>query len=146
VGATEPEQPGQEVPASVDTSERISKLMDQVADRVLVSHRSSSTDPEVRIKLRQTVLQGTEITIHHEQGDLVVSLSVGSRELGEQLLANTGTLQSGLMDRLHEPVRVEVAVRPESGRNDGAENEGGQSDGRSRNRRDPREELQELDE
>jgi len=150
-GASDPTGigPTKEVSAPAD-AQTLSELVDKLADRVLVSQRSVTADSTVRIRLQQTVLQGSEITIHREQGELVVSLAVGSRELGEQLQADLGKLQSGLQNRLNEPVRVKVDVRTDSGDSqdrgtDGRDTDGDPGDGRSRNRRDPQEELEQPD-
>jgi len=113
-------------------SGRISELADKLADRILVTDRSASTDSEVRIKLNESVLQGAEITLRRDQGEIVIQMTVANGDLREQLQPHTGNLQYSLEKRLDAPVRIQVNVQTDAGDSSG--------DGRSRNRRDLRDE------
>lgn len=116
-----------------DRIEQIERLGERLAQRILVSDRSQVGDSEVRIQLRESVLQGGEIRLRQEHGQLVVSIQVPSTDLARQLSGQTDTLQQTLANRLETPVRVEVQV---VGARD-AGNDANPGDGRSRNRRDP---------
>lgn len=116
-----------------DRIEQIERLGERLAQRILVSDRSHIGDSEVRIQLRESVLQGGEIRLRQEQGQLVVSIQVPSADLARQLSGQTDALQQTLANRLETSVRVEVQV---VGARD-AGNDAGTGDGRSRNRRDP---------
>ncbi len=121
--------------APVANHDRIEQLADRLAERILVSDRSHTTDSEVRIQLRESVLPGTEITLRHDQGQLVVSFNVTQADTASLLMPQTDDLQRALTQKLNESVRIEVNVSSqESG------GQGSPGDGRSRNRRDPRDE------
>jgi hypothetical protein len=83
--------------------------------------------------LRESVLQGGEIRLRQEHGQLVVSIQIPSTDLARQLSVQTDALQQTLANRLETSVRVEVQVV--GARDTG--NDAGPGDGRSRNRRDP---------
>jgi len=121
--------------SSSNQIDRIEQLAERLAERVLVSDRTYATDSEVRIQLRESVLQGAEITIRRDQGQLVVSFNGVNAHLAQQLLPQTDDLQRALATRLDTTVRIEVNVS--SGETGG---QGSPGDGRSRNRRDPRDE------
>ncbi len=125
-----PEAPVEGTPSSA--TDHISEIADKIANRVLVSDKSASTDSEVRIQLNDSTLRGSEISIRHDQGQVVVGFTVPDSQVSGQLTPHTDDLQRSLEQRLNEPVRVEVNVH--SGGSDS------QGDGRSRNRRDAWEE------
>jgi type III secretion system needle length determinant len=116
-----------------DRIEQIERLGERLAQRILVSDRSQVGDSEVRIQLRESVLQGGEIRLRQEHGQLVVSIQIPSTDLARQLSGQTDALQQTLANRLETSVRVEVQV---VGARD-AGNDANPGDGRSRNRRDP---------
>lgn len=121
--------------APISSSDRIEQLAERLAERILVSDRTHTTDSEVRIQLRESVLQGAEITLRHDQGQLVVTFNVTQSDTAGLLLPQTDDLQRALTNKLNESVRIEVNVSSQSA---GGQNSPG--DGRSRNRRDPRDE------
>jgi type III secretion system needle length determinant len=116
-------------PAAID-NERAFAIADRLADRILVSDRSLSSDSAVRIQLRDSVLGGAEIAISRDQGQIVVAFHLRDDHADHQLSAQLGNLQQHLEDRLKQPVRIEVSVAGD-GAGDGAGDQG-----RSRNRRD----------
>ncbi|MEE4377502.1 MAG: type III secretion HpaP family protein [Candidatus Competibacteraceae bacterium] len=123
------------------TSNKIGDLADKLAQRILVSDPANSTHSEVRIQLHDSVLQGTEVTVRQEQGQLVVGFSVPNNDVNQQLLPHTDNLQQMLGDKLNQPVRVEVNVQSGGADSGGAggggqRGSGDQNDGHSRNRRD----------
>lgn len=119
-------------PTPSDRTAQIAQIAERLADRILVSDRSHNAAAEVRIQLRESVLQGAEISIRHEQGQLVVGFNVADTGVARQLSPQADDLQRVLAEKLNEPVRIEVNVS--------SQDSGGPGDGRSRNRRDPREE------
>lgn len=121
--------------SSSDRIDRIDQLAERLAQRILVSDRTHTTDSEVRIQLRESVLQGAEITLRHDQGQLVVTFNVTQSDTAGLLLPQTDDLQRALANKLNESVRIEVNV---SSQTTGGQNSPG--DGRSRNRRDLRDE------
>lgn len=115
--------------------DRIEQLADRLAERILVSDRTHTTDSEVRIQLRESVLPGTEITLRHDQGQLVVTFNVAQADTAGMLAPQTDDLQRALANKLNESVRIEVNVASQD-----SGGQGSSGDGRSRNRRDPRDE------
>jgi type III secretion system needle length determinant len=115
-------------PSSDAISYHLTDLTHRLAERVLVSDRSENTDTAVRIQLRDSVLAGAEISIHRDQGQLMVSFHVTDPAVARQLQTHVGDLQRQLSDKVQQPVNIQVNI---SGN---ASDSGG--DGRSRNRRD----------
>ena len=97
------------------TTSRAAELAEQVADRILVSMPEAGAAGEVRISLKQSILDGSEVRVFHEGGDLKV-VFVAETESAQRFLADNGALmQRTLEERLQEPrVRVEVEA-PNSG-------------------------------
>ncbi|NJN46468.1 MAG: hypothetical protein HC808_08315 [Candidatus Competibacteraceae bacterium] len=141
-----PTQPTSENVTST-SGDRISDIADKLAQRILVSDPSSTSDSEVRIHLRDSVLQGSEVTVRQEQGQLVVGFNVPNNDVQQQLQPHTDNLQQILGDKLNQPIRVEVNVQSggadSGGAGSGGSSGGGgqrsgsdQNDGQSRNRRE----------
>lgn len=128
-----PSTPETSATQTSDRVEQIEGLGERLAQRILVTDRGEVGDSEVRIQLRESVLQGGEIRLRQEHGQLVVSIQIPSTDLARQLSGQTDTLQQTLANRLETPVRVEVQV---VGARD-AGHDANPGDGRSRNRRDP---------
>lgn len=106
---------------------RATELAEQVADRILVSMPDSSAPGEVRISLKQSILDGSDVRIFHEGGELKV-VFVAETESAQRLLVNNKELmQQTLGERLRDQ-RVHVEVE--------APNRGGasQDDNRGRSR------------
>ncbi len=131
-------------PAGDQRLSQIETLAGRLAERILVSDRSTPGQSEVRIQLRDTVFEGAEIHLRQEQGGIRITLHAPNAEVARQLSSQGEQLQNALAQRLDTQVRVEVQVRPEAGpvgmRDPGAE--GNSGDGRSRNRRDPWEQAE----
>lgn len=121
---------GAQGPAQLD------QVVQQVADRILVSPPGQTgTAPEVRITLKESAMPGTEIRITQEAGRLQVSFVTTDAKSHDFLAQNHGQLQKQLGDRLPEHSLV-VEVEMESQADTG--------DGRSRQRRDLKEEAEEA--
>ena len=114
VGTSAPE--GVQAPVS-----RASELAEQVADRILVSMPDSSAPGEVRISLKQSILDGSDVRIFHEGGELRV-VFVAETESAQRFLANNKELmQQTLGERLQDQrvhVEVEAPARGGASRED----------------------------
>jgi len=128
-------QAGQADPAQSSLSEVIEKL----ADRILVSQPQAGQS-EVRIKLNMESLTGTEAALMRDAYGLSVRFAAASADAARLLEAGLPQLQR-ILDR-HEldhhngdPVRIKVE------QNEASDGSPAHSDGRSRNRRDLRDEL-----
>ena len=99
---------------------RAAELADQVADRILVSMPDSSTPGEVRISLKQSILDGSEVRIFHEGGELKVVFVAETESAQRLLFNNKERLQQTLEERLQDQ-KVQIDVEA-SGR-DGASRE-----------------------
>ena len=101
------------------------ELADEVADRILVSMPDSNAPGEVRISLKQSILDGSEVRISHEGGELEV-VFVARTESAERLLVDIREqFQQKLGERLPDQ-RVHVEVE--------ASNRGGSSEEEDRRR------------
>ena len=108
---------GVQTPAS-----HASELAEQVADRILVSMPDSSAPGEVRISLKQSILDGSDVRIFHEGGELKV-VFVAETESAQRLLVNIKEqFQQTLGERLQDQrvrVEVEAPARGGASREDG---------------------------
>ena len=99
---------------------RAAELADQVADRILVSMPDSSTPGEVRISLKQSILDGSEVRIFHEGGELKVVFIAETESAQRLLFNNKERLQQTLEERLQDQ-KVQIDV--EAPGRDGASRE-----------------------
>lgn len=130
----------QEKPPDPSMASKLSDLASQVADRLLVTDPSSSTDMEVRILVKQDIMPDTEIRLTREGGELKIQIVTKSQEISNLLGPQQAALQALLQERLpREIVKVEV----EQAEADTPEDE---SDRGSRNKRSVWEEQQEQKE
>ena len=100
---------------------RAAELAEQVADRVLVSMPESGAPGEVRISLKQSILDGSDVRIFHEGGDLKVVFVAETVSAQRFLADNRAFMQQTLGERLQgQSVQVEVEVpnRGETSRED----------------------------
>ena len=100
---------------------RAAELVEQVADRILVSMPDSGAPGEVRISLKQSILDGSDVRIFHEGGELKV-VFVTETESAQRFLAdNRQRFQQTLEERLQDQrvhVQVEAPNRDGSSRED----------------------------
>lgn len=100
---------------------RATELAEQVADRILVSMPDSSAPGEVRISLKQSILDGSDVRIFHEGGELRV-VFVAETESTQRLLVNIREqFQQTLGERLQDQrvhVEVEAPARGGASRED----------------------------
>lgn len=115
----------------------VAEVARQVADRVLVSVPRPGASDEVRITLNQSVLDGSDIRIFREAGELRV-VFVAQTESAQRFLADhRDVLQQTLGDRLrdeHVQVQVETPDRRGAARED--------AEGRSRQRYVPQDDSE----
>lgn len=114
---------------------QLNKVMEAICDRVLVSEKSIEGRQEVRISLKESVLPDTEIRIKREADGLSIEMISGSSDARQLLKENVQGLQNLLHQKLGEKVQVAVMG---AGQSDGASGQG-----RSRQRRDAYEEMEE---
>ena len=92
------------------------ELVDQVADRILVSTPKPDSSGEVRISLKQSILDGSEVRIFHEKGELKVVFVAESESAQRFLAHNKGHFQQTLGERLQDQrVHVEVEASNRGG-------------------------------
>ena len=92
------------------------EFADEVADRILVSMPDSNAAGEVRISLKQSILDGSEVRIFREGGELEV-VFVARTESAERLLVDIREqFQQRLGERLQDQrVHVEVEASDRGG-------------------------------
>ena len=135
-----PETQATDAPATAHApSTQAVEIAREVADRVLVSAPKPGAPEEVRISLNASVLDGSDIRIFREAGELRV-VFVAQTESAERFLAdNRAVFQQKLGERLQdERVHVEVSTNDR----DGASPEDGE--GRSRQQYVPQDDSSDL--
>ena len=110
----------------------LSEIVDKVAARILVADRSTGA-PEVRITLNQSFLNGAEVRVRQDGGQIVVELTSPNPESQSFLRERGNDLQQTLQDRLGGEVRVEIRSQ-DAGRDP--------QDGRSRQHRSVQDEWE----
>ena len=87
------------------------EIAEQIADRILVSMPDSGAPGEVRISLKQSILDGSDVRIFHEEGELKVVFVAETESAQRFLASNREHLQQALGERLQDQrVRVEVEL------------------------------------
>ena len=112
---------------NVDSSAKLNEIEHTVANRILVSAEPGESQ-EVRIILKQSVLQQTEVRITRTGFDVNVQFVTGSEEAKALLTANLTSLENKLSDRFQDQ-KISVAVT------DPSDHSGEQHQGRSRQSR-----------
>ena len=103
-----------DAPDSAQTpAPRAAELAEKVADRILVSAPEPGSSGEVRISLKESVLDGSDVRIFRDEGELRI-VFVPKTEAAGRFLADNGRLfQQALGERLQDE-RVRVEVEPAS--------------------------------
>jgi type III secretion system needle length determinant len=146
VEATQAVQPAQR------PEQTLSELVKEVADRIMVGNTGPDGAKEVRIILKDEVLGGSEVRISEHAGAIQVTFVAETKDAEQFLETHREDIAVALGERLDRTVEVSVMDRnsddtggdnPGQGGQD-ARQEGGQQDsgGRSRNRRDVRDERE----
>lgn len=116
-------------PATAERIEQVSALMSQMADRVLVTDPLHGQTPEVRIKLAENIIPGTEVRVWRDEGgQLKVEFDTVSPYWARVLNEASPLLSQRLNERLQAAEPPVVTVREQGGQPE---------DGRSRNRNNP---------
>ena len=124
MGTPAPTQAGQDSPPAVH---RINEIVRQIADRVLVSSPASETSPEVRIQLKDSLMQGSDVRIFRDGGELKIVFVAHSQDAQNYIAQNKGQIEQALGNRLpDETVNVSIETQADARSSDG------QNDGRSR--------------
>jgi type III secretion system needle length determinant len=124
-------------PATAERIEHVSNLMNEMADRVLVTDPLHGQNAEVRIKIAENIMPGTEVRVWREDGgQLRVEFDTTNAYWARVLNDSTTQLSQRLSERLNLAEGAQVTVQHESGQ---------PQDGRSRNRHTPWELAQQQD-
>ena len=99
--------PAQRVEASAPAAIS-SELVADVAQRILVSAGEHGQDKEVRIQVKDTVLNDTEVVIARQKGELVVVFETRSHTDNVLLSNSRDAIAASLQAALDGPVRVDV--------------------------------------
>jgi type III secretion system needle length determinant len=122
----------------VDRIAEVSQMITQMADRVLVTDPLHGQVPEVRIKLADNVMDGTEVRVWREDGgQLRVEFETVSGHWARLLNEASPLLSQRLGERMPAGMGIQVTVQDH-----GQQPE----DGRSRNRQTPWEVAQQANE
>ena len=101
---------------------RLTSLVSQVVERVLVSEKTAAGEGKVRLTLKDAVLPGTEVVVAREGASLAVRFLTRSDESSAWLHSNQRLICDELSQNLNCQVSVDIS--------------GEQQDGRSRGQRD----------
>ena len=126
----------------------LNDVVQQVADRILVGESSETGQAEVRITLKDNVLNGTEIRISENAGAYEVTFVADNKDVENFLANRQEQLSTALGEKLDREIKVAVTDRDgtpnqqgdERGRQQG---QGQPGDGRSRNQRSVEDEREE---
>ena len=124
--------PGADASIKTENGSSLTEITQVVADKVLVSEVNGKD--EIRIMLKDSVMADTEVRISKESGMIKVELVTASEESFRFLAAEKAGLEQKLMDRIKDPVSVQVNFN---------ETDQGDNQGRSRQQRDLYEEQEE---
>ncbi len=120
------------------SAQRLGELAQRLAERILVAPGDGTRSREVRIKLKDSILPGTEIVLERKQGGVEIRFHVGDPGALPTLDAQLDGLRQMLETRLGDRLSVSITIR-ETGADDSMPN-----DGRSRNRRQYQEDSDET--
>ena len=121
-------------PASVEVSPAVSdaaaapreigEIAKRIAERILVTSPGSGRHPEVRIQLKSSVLDGSDVRIFREGGELKVVFVANGKDAEDFIVQNKGQLQQAIGDRLKdERIQISVELR-QGGATESEHNEG----------------------
>lgn len=85
-----------------------SEVVADVAQRILVSAGEHGQDKEVRIQVKDTVLNDTEVVIARQQGELVVVFETRSHTDNVLLGNSRDAMTAALQEALDGPVRIDI--------------------------------------
>ncbi|MDR2735545.1 MAG: hypothetical protein LBB20_01740 [Puniceicoccales bacterium] len=111
------------------SAERLAKISSEIVSRILVSHAALDAKQEVRVRLSNAILPGTEILISKDGTKLSVQFNTTVSESAFFLMGRQGELRQHLMDNLKEISHVEIKLKDDS------QARWTSGDGRSKNQR-----------
>jgi type III secretion system needle length determinant len=114
---------------------QLDNIVQQVADRILVTPPGVGGQQEVRIMIKDSILPGTEVRITQHAGQMQISLVTDSARSHDLLTQHQAALQERLTEKLGKDTVVVNVKMDSQGQPD--------RDGRSRNQRDIEAELRE---
>ena len=85
-----------------------SELVADIAQRILVSAAEHGQDKEVRIQVKDTVLNDTEVVISRQKGELVVVFETRSHTDNVLLSNSRDAMTATLQAALDGPVRIDI--------------------------------------
>ena len=87
----------------------LAKTIDAVASQILVSHPDlNAGKSEVLIAIRQDVLDGAQVRVSRQEGQLQVVFESNVKDTANFLAQNQNVLATTLSERLNEPVNLKV--------------------------------------
>lgn len=104
----------------------ISNIAQQIADRVLVTSPDSNANQEVRIQLNSSFLDGSDVRIFRDNGELKVVFVANTKDAENFISQNKGHIEQALSERLKDE-RIHVNIEPPGGRDSGGERNEGRS-------------------
>lgn len=135
---------------AVDAPQPVQQLNDvvqQVADRILVGESSETGQAEVRITLKDSVLDGTEIRVTENAGAYEITFVADNKDIETFLANRQEQIATSLGEKLDKEIKVAVTDRDgtpnQQGDDRGRQNQGQPGDGRSRNQRSVEDEREE---
>jgi type III secretion system needle length determinant len=134
-----------EPPSAPNSS--LSDMVQQVADRILVGDSGDTGQPEVRIMLKNEVLDGTEVRISENAGAYEITFVADNKDVENFLANRQEQISTALGEKLDREIKVAVTDRDgtpnQSGDERGRQQGQGQpDDGRSRNQRSVQDERE----
>jgi|RhiMethySRZTD1v2_1073278.scaffolds.fasta_scaffold385235_3 hypothetical protein len=125
----------------------LSDMVQQVADRILVGDSGDTGQPEVRIMLKNEVLDGTEVRISENAGAYEITFVADNKDIENFLANRQEQISTSLGEKLDREIKVAVTDRDgtpnQSGDQRGRQQGQGQpDDGRSRNQRSVQDERE----
>ena len=85
-----------------------SELVADIAQRILVAAAEHGQDKEVRIQVKDTVLNDTEVVISRQKGELVVVFETRSHTDNVLLSNSRDAMTATLQAALDGPVRIDI--------------------------------------
>lgn len=105
---------------------QLGELAQEIASRVMVSKGDANSAGEVRIQLKDGMLQNTEVRVSVLDGKTQITFVSGNMDSANMLHQRSGDMQTELSKRLGDNVEVKVMSEDEARQSD--------QDGQSRNK------------
>ncbi|WP_330926877.1 type III secretion HpaP family protein [Candidatus Sororendozoicomonas aggregata] len=97
----------------------VEAALQKMADQIQVSAKDAVNGAEMRITMKDTVLQGTEIRVHRHAGELTVTMNTTSAETHNLLAQHQASLQKHLDERFTgENVQISFNMAGDDGDNE----------------------------